>query len=236
MEELIRQAFLHVDILGPHVHQGHYDLVGSDGEIILPHVWDTLVEPNMDITMHMWPMPEAEKGLTEPSVVVVEAPNDEYEPSEGVSQSIVRHREKKRGKHVRTRIQEADSSTAGDASSEDNQQSNRNDRRNARRTLSSFARSASKRSNSPLSPAGSSTSSSRPRSRSASDLPLNGMSALPNINTYDLMASASPSLQDASVLFSLTWKSISPEVVIGSETSLAPPRSSTSTGSSEGPS
>ena len=58
MEELIKQAFLHVDIIGPHVHQGHYDLVGPDGEIILPQVWETMIQPDWNITMHMWPMPE----------------------------------------------------------------------------------------------------------------------------------------------------------------------------------
>ena len=58
MEELIKQAFLHVDVIGPHVHQGHYDLVSPDGEIVLPQVWDTIIEPGMAITMHMWPMPE----------------------------------------------------------------------------------------------------------------------------------------------------------------------------------
>ena len=58
MEELIKQAFLHVDIIGPHVHQGHYDLVGPDGEIILPQVWETMIQPDWSITMHMWPMPE----------------------------------------------------------------------------------------------------------------------------------------------------------------------------------
>jgi hypothetical protein len=58
MEELIKQAFLHVDIIGPHVHEGHYDLVGPDGEIILPQVWETMIQPDWLITMHMWPMPE----------------------------------------------------------------------------------------------------------------------------------------------------------------------------------
>jgi hypothetical protein len=29
MEELIKQAFLHVDVIGPHVFDGHYDLVSS---------------------------------------------------------------------------------------------------------------------------------------------------------------------------------------------------------------
>jgi flagellar basal body rod protein FlgF len=66
IEELIRQAFIQVDILGPHVQEGHYDLIGN-GEIILPQLWDTLIEPDMIITMHMWPMDEP---------VVVKPPED----------------------------------------------------------------------------------------------------------------------------------------------------------------
>ena len=58
MEELIRQAFVHVDVIGPHVMDGHYDLLGPNGEIILPQVWETVIEPDWSITMHMWPMPE----------------------------------------------------------------------------------------------------------------------------------------------------------------------------------
>ncbi len=58
MEDLIRQAFLHVEVIGPHVADGHYDLVGPTGDIILPQVWETVVEPDWTITMHMWPMPE----------------------------------------------------------------------------------------------------------------------------------------------------------------------------------
>jgi hypothetical protein len=57
MEELIRQAFIHVENIGPHVQDGHYDLLGPNGEIILPQVWDTVVEPDWTVTMHMWPMP-----------------------------------------------------------------------------------------------------------------------------------------------------------------------------------
>jgi hypothetical protein len=58
MEELILQAFLHVEGLGTHVQEGHYDLVGPNGEIILPKVWETTIEPDWSISMHMWPMPE----------------------------------------------------------------------------------------------------------------------------------------------------------------------------------
>ncbi|KAI1302539.1 hypothetical protein F5Y03DRAFT_396521 [Xylaria venustula] len=56
MDELIKQAFAHVDVIGPHVQHGHYDLVGPSGEIILPQVWDTVIEPDWQIQMHMWPM------------------------------------------------------------------------------------------------------------------------------------------------------------------------------------
>lgn len=61
MEELIRQAFLHIEVIGPHVAEGHYDLVGPNGDIILPQVWETVIEPDWTITMHMWPIPEKSK-------------------------------------------------------------------------------------------------------------------------------------------------------------------------------
>ncbi|TKA72433.1 hypothetical protein B0A49_06137 [Cryomyces minteri] len=73
MEELIKQAFLHVEVIGPHVHEGHYDLVGPDNEIILPQVWEIVVQPDWAITMHMWPMPEpaatAKAAAPHPNVV-----------------------------------------------------------------------------------------------------------------------------------------------------------------------
>lgn len=68
MQDLIRQAFLHVDVVGPHVTEGHYDLVGPNGEIILPQIWETMVEPEWTITMHMWPMPEPAK-IGDPSLI-----------------------------------------------------------------------------------------------------------------------------------------------------------------------
>lgn len=63
MEDLIRQAFLHVQIIGPHVQEGQYDLVGPSGDIILPQVWETVVEPDWTVTMHMWPIPEKPSTL-----------------------------------------------------------------------------------------------------------------------------------------------------------------------------
>ncbi|KAI9704410.1 MAG: hypothetical protein M1836_007273 [Candelina mexicana] len=58
MDDLIKQAFVHVEVIGPHVIEGHYDLIGPNGEIILPQVWETMIEPDWLITMQMWPMPE----------------------------------------------------------------------------------------------------------------------------------------------------------------------------------
>lgn len=55
MEDLIKQAFLHVEVIGPHVQEGHYDLIGPDGEIILPVVWEKTVQPGWQISMRMWP-------------------------------------------------------------------------------------------------------------------------------------------------------------------------------------
>ena len=69
MEELIRQAFSHVDVIGPHVAEGHYDLMGPNNEIILPGVWDTVIEPDWTVTMHMWPMPEKE-----PMIDIIDVP------------------------------------------------------------------------------------------------------------------------------------------------------------------
>ena len=73
MEELIKQAFLHVEIIGPHVAEGHYDLVGPNGEIILPQVWETMVEPDWTITMHMWPMPDPPKPPDPPPAAAAPA-------------------------------------------------------------------------------------------------------------------------------------------------------------------
>ncbi|KAL6716302.1 hypothetical protein ACLMJK_005868 [Lecanora helva] len=58
MEFLIKEAFLHVDIYGPHVANGEYDLVGPQGEIIMRHVWEIVIQPGWEISMHMWPIPE----------------------------------------------------------------------------------------------------------------------------------------------------------------------------------
>lgn len=95
MEELIRQAFLHVDVIGQHVAEGHYDLVGPNGDIILPQVWQTVIEPDWSITMHMWPIPEKPKEPEppvvvepEPAVVPVPEPANVAEAAAGMSSPL----------------------------------------------------------------------------------------------------------------------------------------------------
>lgn len=58
MEYLIKEAFLHVDVYGVHVANGEYDLVGPHDEIIMKHVWEVVIQPGWEISMHMWPIPE----------------------------------------------------------------------------------------------------------------------------------------------------------------------------------
>lgn len=55
MEELINQAFAHIDEVGPHVRAGHYDIEGPEGELILKNIWHTTIQPGWQITMKMWP-------------------------------------------------------------------------------------------------------------------------------------------------------------------------------------
>lgn len=55
------QAFAHIDGLAEHVMAGRYDLMGPDKEIIMPNYWESTIEPDMHITMMMWPVPEPKK-------------------------------------------------------------------------------------------------------------------------------------------------------------------------------
>lgn len=90
MEELIRQAFLHIEVIGPHVAEGHYDLVGPNGDIILPQVWETVIEPDWTITMHMWPIPEKPQAAEPaPPGDAVAEPSPPPEPTAAPDESAV---------------------------------------------------------------------------------------------------------------------------------------------------
>lgn len=55
---MITEAFRPIKSLDPWVAVGHYDLLSARGEIILPKVWHSIIEPGAAIAMHMWPKPE----------------------------------------------------------------------------------------------------------------------------------------------------------------------------------
>jgi hypothetical protein len=65
MENLICQAFAHVSDLAEHVEQGHYDLLGPDGEIIMPEYWESSIEPDMSIRMMLWEIKKEEHMIEE---------------------------------------------------------------------------------------------------------------------------------------------------------------------------
>ena len=97
MESLIKQSFLHVDVIGPLVQEGAYDLMGPDGSIILPQLWDTMIRPDWEVTMHMWPILEpppkkekkAKKTNPVPEPPMIYDPNGE--PSFEYAQTVGTH-------------------------------------------------------------------------------------------------------------------------------------------------
>ncbi|KAK0735121.1 hypothetical protein B0T26DRAFT_96128 [Lasiosphaeria miniovina] len=54
MEALIKKSFLYT-VVDPKVQEGHYDLLGPDGEIIPPSAWEATVKDGWPVTMRMWP-------------------------------------------------------------------------------------------------------------------------------------------------------------------------------------
>ncbi len=67
MQTLVRQSFLHVEILGPYVADGLYDLLDSEGTIILPQVWDSVIEPGQTVGMQLWPISDQDNPGKEPT-------------------------------------------------------------------------------------------------------------------------------------------------------------------------
>lgn len=52
--QLVKSAFVMVDVLGPHVQNEHFDMIGPDGDIILPLTWAARIRPGMAISMQMY--------------------------------------------------------------------------------------------------------------------------------------------------------------------------------------
>jgi hypothetical protein len=57
MENLIKQAFLNIDVTDSYyVQQGYYDILSADGEIVLPQVWETVAQPGWTVSMLIRPI------------------------------------------------------------------------------------------------------------------------------------------------------------------------------------
>jgi hypothetical protein len=100
MEELIRQDFMYVEVIGPVVTEDHYDLVGPNGEITLPQVWKMTVQPDWAIAMHMWPSPDPPKKALDGVYIVNSSPNrlgaarrnyGQYSLHYAVEEDLLRH-------------------------------------------------------------------------------------------------------------------------------------------------
>lgn len=68
MEDLIKQVFLNVDIVGRDVHDGHYDLIGPDEGIILPQFWESVVQPGCTVTMRISTPPPGSNSIPNESI------------------------------------------------------------------------------------------------------------------------------------------------------------------------
>jgi hypothetical protein len=59
MEELIKEAFSGSGgFIDARIENGQYDLIGPNGEIILPKIWETSVEPGWAVSIDIWPTPK----------------------------------------------------------------------------------------------------------------------------------------------------------------------------------
>ena len=55
MEELIWQCDGNIPNVGDRMMEGQYYLLGPDGEMVMPQVWETMVKPEWHVTMQLWP-------------------------------------------------------------------------------------------------------------------------------------------------------------------------------------
>lgn len=50
--------YLNVDMISPLVRAGCYDIIGSEGQVILPSLWEYSIHPKESLTMAMWSLEE----------------------------------------------------------------------------------------------------------------------------------------------------------------------------------
>ena len=53
MQTLIAESFSHIDTISPHIAEGNFDIVGPNGDIIMPGVWDLAVQPGWIVELRI---------------------------------------------------------------------------------------------------------------------------------------------------------------------------------------
>ncbi|KAH6649516.1 hypothetical protein F5144DRAFT_607669 [Chaetomium tenue] len=100
-EKLIKEAFVHVDVIGPHVQEGRYDIIGPSGEIILPSVWEHVIQPGDAFTMHMWPLDKVQlQGAPHHTPELVPSVQKQSGPSPGAIGTALGSHDSRRHSHV----------------------------------------------------------------------------------------------------------------------------------------
>ena len=61
MEGLMEDAFAQDDVIRRQISQGQYRLMGPDGDIIIPRVWESTIQPGWEISLQMGREPEEAK-------------------------------------------------------------------------------------------------------------------------------------------------------------------------------
>lgn len=92
MKTLIDQAFVHIDDgkLIDQVKSSQFDLTDPSGAIILPSLWETFVQPDWTITMHMWPFSkDGEEPIKVPPPPRPPAPPSAVPPPVPMAPSVV---------------------------------------------------------------------------------------------------------------------------------------------------
>ena len=54
LKVMIRECYRN-EVLDPRLDNDEFDVVGSDGVIILPKIWPIMVQPGLEVTIHIWP-------------------------------------------------------------------------------------------------------------------------------------------------------------------------------------
>lgn len=54
MERLLRRSFIRYDTMSNEILKGKYDLLSPKGEIILPEIWEAVIQPGWEVELRFW--------------------------------------------------------------------------------------------------------------------------------------------------------------------------------------